>query len=32
MPTAQTLDRFIARVEQNAHAEAIEEFYTEKKS
>jgi hypothetical protein len=29
MPTSETLDRFIARVEQNAHAEAIEEFYTE---
>jgi len=29
MPTAQTLERFIARVESNAHAEAIEEFYTE---
>jgi len=29
MPTAATLDRFIARVESNAHAEAIEEFYTE---
>jgi hypothetical protein len=28
MPTAPTLERFIARVEQNAHAEAIEEFYT----
>jgi hypothetical protein len=28
MPSAQTLERFIARVEQNAHAEAIEEFYT----
>ncbi|MGH6835490.1 MAG: nuclear transport factor 2 family protein [Candidatus Acidiferrales bacterium] len=28
MPMAQTLERFIARVEQNAHAEAIEEFYT----
>jgi len=28
MPTADTLERFIARVEQNAHAEAIEEFYT----
>ena len=27
MPTLETLDRFIARVEQNAHAEAIEEFY-----
>lgn len=28
MPTAETLERFIARVEENAHAEAIEEFYT----
>ncbi len=28
MPTRQTLDQFIARVEQNAHSEAIEEFYT----
>lgn len=28
MPTAETLARFIARVEQNAHAEACEEFYT----
>jgi len=28
MPTAQTLERFIARVEQNAHVEAVEEFYT----
>jgi SnoaL-like domain len=28
MPTAETLQRFIARVEQNAHAEAAEEFYT----
>jgi hypothetical protein len=27
MPTAQTLERFIARVEQNAHVEAVEEFY-----
>ena len=27
MPTAQTLEHFIARVEQGAHAEAIEEFY-----
>ena len=27
VPTLETLDRFIARVEQNAHAEAIEEFY-----
>ncbi len=29
MPTLETLERFIARVEQNAHAEAIEEFYVE---
>jgi hypothetical protein len=29
MPSPQTLERFIARVEQNAHAEAIEAFYTE---
>ena len=29
MPSIETLDRFIARVEQNAHAEACEEFYTE---
>jgi ketosteroid isomerase-like protein len=27
MPTPETLARFIARVESNAHAEAIEEFY-----
>lgn len=29
MPSIETLERFIARVEQNAHADAIEEFYTE---
>ena len=29
MPSPETLERFIARVEENAHAEAIEEFYTE---
>jgi hypothetical protein len=29
MPAAQTLERFIARVESNAHVEAVEEFYTE---
>jgi hypothetical protein len=29
MPTQDTLERFIARVESNAHAEACEEFYTE---
>ncbi len=28
MPTAETVERFIARVEQNAHVEAVEEFYT----
>ena len=27
MPSTATLERFIARVESNAHAEAIEEFY-----
>lgn len=29
MPTSETLERFITRVEQNAHAEAIEEFHFE---
>jgi hypothetical protein len=29
VPSRETLERFIARVESNAHAEAIEEFYTE---
>ena len=29
MPTPETLERFIARVEENAHAEACEEFHTE---
>ena len=28
MPTTDTLERFVARVEENAHAEACEEFYT----
>jgi hypothetical protein len=28
MPTAKTLERFIALVEQNAHVEAVEGFYT----
>lgn len=32
MPSAETLERFIARVEQNAHVEAIQEFYTENAS
>ncbi len=27
MPSPDTLERFVARVEQNAHVEAIEEFY-----
>jgi hypothetical protein len=27
MPSPETLERFIARVESNAHVEAIEEFY-----
>lgn len=29
MPTQETLERFIAMVEANAHAQACEEFYTE---
>ena len=29
MPSPATLERFIARVESNAHIEAIQEFYTE---
>lgn len=29
MPSAETLERFVKRVESNAHAEAIEEFYTQ---
>lgn len=32
MPTLDTLERFIARVEQNANVEAIREFYTENAS
>jgi hypothetical protein len=28
VPAAETLERFIARIEENAHVEAIEEFYT----
>ena len=30
MPSTEVLERFIARVESNAHAEAIEEFYTDR--
>ena len=29
MPTTETLEKFIACVEQNAHVAAIEEYYTE---
>ena len=29
MPTSDTLERFIARVESNAHVEAIQEFYAQ---
>ena len=32
MPTQDTLERFIARVESNAHVEAIREFYAEQAS
>ncbi|WP_280151032.1 nuclear transport factor 2 family protein [Piscinibacter sp. XHJ-5] len=32
MPSPETLERFIARVEENAHAEAVEEFYAENSS
>lgn len=32
MPSSDTLERFIARVESNAHVEAIQEFYTENAS
>jgi len=28
MPAPDTLERFIARVEENAHVDAVEEFYT----
>jgi len=32
MPSLETLERCVARVEENAHAEAVEEFYTENAS
>jgi hypothetical protein len=32
VPSPETLERFIARVEQNAHAEAVEEFYAQNAS
>jgi len=32
MPSRETIERFVARVEDNAHVEAIHEFYTEEAS
>jgi hypothetical protein len=32
MPSTATVERFIARVESNAHVEAIQEFYTDNAS
>jgi SnoaL-like domain len=32
MPSTDTLNRFVARVEANAHVAAVEEFYTENSS
>jgi hypothetical protein len=32
MPSSDTIERFIARVEQNAHVDAIRDFYTEEAS
>ena len=32
MPSPETIERFIARVEQNAHVDAIREFYAEEAS
>jgi len=32
MPSPETLERFIARVESNAHDKAVEDFYTEDSS
>jgi SnoaL-like polyketide cyclase len=32
MPSIETLNRFVARVEANAHVEAVEEFYAENSS
>jgi hypothetical protein len=32
MPSTEALNRFVARVEANAHVEAVEEFYTENSS
>jgi hypothetical protein len=32
MPSVETVNRFVARVEANAHVEAVEEFYTENSS
>ena len=32
MPSVQTVNRFVARVEANAHIETVEEFYAEDSS
>jgi hypothetical protein len=32
MPSAETVERFVARVEANRHIEAVQEFYTENSS
>jgi hypothetical protein len=32
MPSIETLERFIARVEENAHAEAVDEFHAKNSS
>ena len=32
MPSLETVERFVRRVEENAHVEACEEFYTEQSS
>jgi ketosteroid isomerase-like protein len=32
VPSPNTVERFVARVEENAHVEAVEEFYTENSS
>lgn len=29
MPSQETLERFISRVEENAHADAVDEYYTD---
>ena len=32
MPSTETVNRFVARVEANAHVEAVQDFYTENSS